>query len=196
MKISTGWAKGMQLKSSKGDQTRPTLAKTRASVFNTLQPFLHGAVIWDLYAGTGAMGIEAVSRGARQGIWVERDRKSFDFLNNNINELMRRDQTQKLGFGPFEAVLSSVEKFLSHPPQNQQRPDIIWVDPPYQDVIAFAENFEGKCSELLNDNGLLVIESAVKDRQKLEELLVGRGRTPEKIKIYGGTMVSFWRKLG
>lgn len=150
MRISGGAAKGRKLGSPKGENIRPTSAKVREAVFNILQPVLHGARFLDLCAGTGAVGIEALSRGAESAVFVDSDRRSADLIRTNL---------AKLGLAASASVVvaaaGSYVKSFSGPPL-----DIIYFDPPYalealEQVMALAG--EGN---LLSPGGVVILEHA------------------------------------
>jgi 16S rRNA (guanine966-N2)-methyltransferase len=86
MRLTGGSDRGRRLKAPRGQRTRPTAAKIREAIFNILGPPPDGAVL-DLFAGTGSLGLEALSRGARQVVFVERDRHALTVLRQNLREL-------------------------------------------------------------------------------------------------------------
>ncbi|MFV7904247.1 RsmD family RNA methyltransferase, partial [Enterococcus faecium] len=96
MQISSGWAKGMRLMTPRGDGTRPTAAKVRAAALNMLMPVLPGSRFLDLFAGSGGMGLEAVSRGASAAFFVDKAPPALAALRQNVAELTRRAQAQGL----------------------------------------------------------------------------------------------------
>lgn len=87
MRITGGFLKNQSLKTPKGDKTRPTSEKLRQSVFNIAQAYVEDCQFLDLYAGSGAMGIEALSRGAKEATFIEKDRSALKVLRENLNEL-------------------------------------------------------------------------------------------------------------
>src|ERR1051325_7562571 len=86
MRLTGGSDRGRRLRAPRGAQTRPTAAKVREAIFNILGPPPDGSVL-DLYAGTGALGMEALSRGAARAVFVERDRNALSALRTNLREL-------------------------------------------------------------------------------------------------------------
>lgn len=84
MRVIAGVAKGRRLVAPKGDRTRPTSDRVKESWFSTLQPVLGGAHVLDLYAGSGALGLEALSRGAAAVTFVEKDRRALEALRTNL----------------------------------------------------------------------------------------------------------------
>ena len=119
MRVIAGEFRSRILKSLPGLDVRPTPDRLREALFNVLAPCIEGAVFADLYAGTGAVGIEALSRGARQALFVEQDRAAVGVIRANLKSLGiegRADVRQ----GKVAAVLAGIEA------------DIVFIDPPYR----------------------------------------------------------------
>ena len=96
MRLTGGSDRGRRLRAPRGAQTRPTAAKVREAIFNILGPPPDGSVL-DLYAGTGALGLEALSRGARRAVFVERDHQALVVLRRNLRELGLEDRSSVVG---------------------------------------------------------------------------------------------------
>jgi len=122
MKIIAGEKKGHILKTPEGRQTRPTLSRVRESLFSIIAGDIPGCVFCDLFAGTGAIGLEALSRGADKAIFVEAGREPFRCLKQNIEKLHYADSAQAIDADATRWNLSDA-KWM---------PDIIFADPPYQ----------------------------------------------------------------
>jgi len=126
MRISGGSARGIHLAVPKGDDVRPATDSLRQAVFSSLGSRVKDAVFLDLFAGSGAYGLEALSRGAAGGLWVERNRKVFELLRRNIASVcvsMERDET---GLMVRNGDAVSVPWF-----DPEQPPSLVFVDPPY-----------------------------------------------------------------
>jgi 16S rRNA (guanine966-N2)-methyltransferase len=122
MRIISGTAKGHKIQCPKGSGTRPTSDRVREAIFSILGERVIDARILDLYSGTGAMGLEALSRGAREAVFVEKDRKVTRFLSANIEACGFKEMTR--------IVVKDVGAFLK-PVDNGTDFDIIFADPPY-----------------------------------------------------------------
>ncbi|MDT4942032.1 MAG: rRNA (guanine966-N2)-methyltransferase [Pseudonocardiales bacterium] len=154
MRIVAGLAKGRRLASPAG-ATRPTSDRAREALFSSLTTLLDldGARVLDLYAGTGAVGLEALSRGAAESVFVESDRGALEVLRRNV---------RAVGLPGATVVGRSVAGFLSSPPD---RPfDLVFADPPY--AIAEAE-LTGVLASLgapdrLAGGGWVVVERAAR----------------------------------
>lgn len=183
--ITGGLAKGMIVKVPAGRTTRPTSAKVREAIWNSLQTRLPIASMLDLFAGSGAMGLEALSRGASQVTWVDADAKAIQDIKINQSEIERRAQRQNLEVGHSKAVRQDVAKFLAGPRGGY---DLIFMDPPYELVAASGQGWLTAVERQLADDGLIVFECrrgiAVGDLCPKTLLVV-------KEKLYGDTMISF-----
>jgi 16S rRNA (guanine(966)-N(2))-methyltransferase RsmD len=119
MRVIAGEFRSRVLKTPAGMDTRPTPDRLRESLFNVLTPEIEGAVFLDAYAGSGAVGIEAVSRGASKAILIERSRAAADVIRENVTAL-------KLA-GRVEVLHGRVLQYLPH-----RHADIVFLDPPYE----------------------------------------------------------------
>jgi len=160
----------------------------RAALFSSLGELVPGAAALDLFAGSGAMGLEAASRGAGRVCWVERDPVVFGHLKQNIVSLLGSSSDK------FQAVRGDVFVFLRRGGAGSPF-DIVFADPPYIDAEK-ADGFYQACFELLGDrilkrDGVFVIEHA-----RRFQLRVGSGWRVLKNKIFGDTAVAIFQKTG
>ena len=118
MRVIGGEFRSRRLKSVPGLDTRPTPDRLREALFNVLAPRLAGAVFFDAYAGTGAVGIEALSRGAARSIFVDIGRAAIKAIEENLKSLAIEDRAQVVSGRAASAV-------------GRYRPDIVFADPPY-----------------------------------------------------------------
>jgi 16S rRNA (guanine966-N2)-methyltransferase len=149
MRIGSGDLRGRRLHAPKGSDTRPTGARLKKSLFDVLAPSLEGANVLDLYAGAGALGLEALSRGASHAVFVERARKAADTVRRNIDELGLEGR----------AELMAMDVRLAVPNLGGRKPfDVVFADPPYAtDELDRLLGALGT-SELVADDGLVVVE--------------------------------------
>ena len=147
MRITAGRFKNKQVKTIESDLIRPTLSKIRESLFNVLQNNINNADFLDLFAGSGIVGIEAASRGAKEIIFIEKTPKHYKLLKENLNGL---DFANKVFLGDATNI---IEKF------DENRFDIIFSDPPYKTDLnkKILEIIYRK--KLLRKNGVLILES-------------------------------------
>mgnify|MGYP003328063596 FL=1 len=153
-RIIAGIAKGRTLKVP-ANVTRPTSDRVREAVFSSLEHrlgSLQGLCVYDLYAGSGAFGLEAISRGATTAVLVERDRKAVDIIRQNV-------QTTGL---PATVVAADVAQFVQRPPV--PAPDVVFVDPPYDLPAATVRDQLTVLLRQLSDKQiLLVVERSARD---------------------------------
>ena len=123
LRIIGGTFRNRPIKSPKGDRTRPTSAMMRKAVFDICQPFIEDAAFLDLFAGSGAMGIEAISRGASHATFVDKDKHALDCILTNLKDLDIEAQCTVIAGAVPQAF-----KRLKNPF------DIVYIDPPYGQV--------------------------------------------------------------
>ncbi len=146
MRVIAGLAKGHQLFSPEGEDTRPTLDRVKESVFSILYPYLRDAVVLDLFAGTGSLGIEALSRGAKSADFVDNGKKAYDCIIRNLRKTRLEDKAS--------VHLTAFEKYLN---TCSKKYDIVFLDPPYNKGIedkVFAE-----IEKNLDENSVIVLET-------------------------------------
>ncbi len=187
MRITSGILGGRRVEVP-GRGVRPTQDKVRAALFSSLGAYVTGARVLDLYAGSGALGLEAWSRGASAVCWVERDRQVFALLKANVGRLCVGE-----GGGAVSCVMTDALGFVDHPPRGGAY-DLVLADPPY-DRDGDAPDRLGLLLERLRDQqgvkegGFLVYE------QSADEALVEKpGWMLVKEKKYGDTRLLFYRR--
>ncbi len=137
MRVIAGRARGRRLVAPAGDQVRPTKDIAREAMFSALDArgALDDAAVLDLYAGTGALAIEALSRGASAAVFVERDRAALDAIRVNVQVLPGVSSVETSGAGsngtPVDVVARDVGRFLAGGPPPDAPFDLVFVDPPY-----------------------------------------------------------------
>lgn len=176
MKILSGLYKNRPLKTPKGDKTRPTSSKVRESVFNILQNRMEEARFLDVFAGSGSMGIEALSRGAKSAEFIEWDKQSASCIRENLAMLqLKAPIHQQAAEIAFKRLLRDKAQF-----------DIIYMDPPYSlDVSPLVE----KATPLLAPEGILILEQSKRTKIGISSL--------KKIdeRHFGDTTLYFWELL-
>jgi 16S rRNA (guanine966-N2)-methyltransferase len=155
MRIIAGKYRSRQLKSLKGMALRPTSDKLRETLFNVLGELVVDARFADLFAGTGAVGIEALSRGAREAIFVERHLPAVALIKKNLESLEIRKGARVL---PLDA-LQAVKRLAGEPEASRARVDILFVDPPYAEAEQYKNvlSFLG-VANLLAENAVVIAE--------------------------------------
>lgn len=144
MRIIAGKARSRRLIGPPGQTTRPMTDRVRESLFSSIAADVPGSVVLDLYAGTGSMGLEALSRGAAEVTFVERDHRALAALRKNI---------ETVGLGG-DVAASDVDSFLT---RARHGCDLAFVDPPYAVGLASLVETIGKLSSLMAPDGLVVV---------------------------------------
>lgn len=172
MRVIAGSAKRLQLKTLEGMDTRPTTDRIKETLFNMITPYIYGCHFLDLFAGSGGIGIEALSRGAAEAVFVEKNPKAVSCIKDNLTftKLGKNASVMQMD---IIAALSRME--------GEKQFDYIFMDPPYDQewerkVLEYLAD-----SSLLADEGVIIVEaSKATDLSYAEEL----GFTIIKEKVY------------
>ncbi len=181
MRVITGSAGGRRLNELKGSDTRPTADKVKEGLFSAIQFEIEGSDVLDLFAGTGQLGIEALSRGAASAVFVEKRRDAVKLIEENL-ALTRLSEHAQVKCGDAMGYLASLGR----------RFDIVFLDPPYADDLL--ERALGHLAEfdILNPHGIIVAESPLE--KALPELSAPYCLAKEY--RYGKIKVSIYRRDG
>ncbi len=172
MRVISGSARGRRLEALEGNDVRPTTDKVKESVFNIIQFNIEGRRFLDLFAGSGQMGIEALSRGAKQAVFIDKSSRSLRVIRNNIAAAGVEDRATVLNTDAAAFLSTNADNF-----------DLAFLDPPYgtgilQQVLpAVADN--------MNKGGLIICESPLKEElfEKIGNFTLDRNYHYGKIKI-------------
>ena len=180
MRIIAGKFRSRVIEAPRGTDTRPTLDQVRESVFSILMNDIVDDSFLDLYAGSGANGLEALSRGAKRAVFVDKDRQAQRVIQKNIESLDVMDQATLLRVSAKQALdILAGQSF-----------DLVYLDPPYrkQENVWIIKQLVEK--ELLNSNSIIMIEADRADRypEKIEDQKLW------KKKEYGRSQLLFYRK--
>lgn len=181
MRVITGSAKGKTLKTPEGMLTRPTAERVKEAVFSAIQFDLPGGAVLDLFAGTGQLGIEALSRGASRAVFVDARQDACELVKENL---------RRTNLLPQSTVVRA--DYLSYLERCEEQFSLILLDPPYAEI--FLENALKKISEIdiLRKDAIIVTE------RPLGKELSGDFPNFERSRDYkyGKTVVTFFRYLG
>lgn len=180
MRVITGTARGVQLKTPDGLVTRPTTDRVKEAMFSIIQFEIPGAAVLDLFGGTGQLGIEALSRGARSAVFVDAGESACRLIRENLKKTRLE--------GKSKVIRSDYMEYLS---RCREQFDIILLDPPYAEV--FLENALKRITEIdiLRSNGIIVTE-----RPLGKELTLNfQGYQQSKDYKYGNTLLTIYRKV-
>ena len=179
MRVITGKARGVNLKTPEGLQTRPTTDRVKEALFSMIQFDIPTATVLDLFGGTGQLGIEALSRGARRAVFVDESDKACQLIRENL----RRTRMEQDG-----SVVRS--DYLAYLGRCREKFNIIFLDPPYAEV--FLENSLKMITEIdiLQSGGIIVTERPLGKELPYEF----EGYTRSKDYKYGKTLITLYRK--
>ncbi len=172
MRVISGTRRGRKLCEIEGMDIRPTTDRVKESMFNLIQGMVAGCDVLDAFGGSGALGIEALSRGAKSAVCVDRDEKSLAVAKKNY---------QMCDFSA-DFVLQSANAYLE---KTDKHFDIVFMDPPYNKGLVPPALEIIKKRNLLNDGGIIVIE-----RDSTEDKLSHNGYTLLKERKYGRTIIT------
>ena len=181
MRVITGKARGVQLKTPDGLTTRPTADRVKEALFSIIQFEIHGAKVLDLFGGTGQLGIEALSRGAKSAVFVDAGEPACKLIRENL----RRTKLE----ADAKVIRSDYLEYLKRCRENF---NIIFLDPPYAEV--FLENALNSIGEIdiLQSGGIIVTERPLGKDLNVE--LSGFERSKDY--KYGKTLLAIYRKVG
>ena len=179
MRVISGKARGVNLKTPAGMATRPTADRVKEAVFSIIQFDIPGSVVLDLFGGTGQLGIEALSRGAKRAVFVDERDDACKLMKENLKRTKLEQQGQVIRADYSAFLKSTAQKF-----------DIIFLDPPYAEV--FLENSLNLITQIdiLQSGGIIVTERPAEKAL----LLDFPGYTRSKDYKYGSTLITLFRK--
>lgn len=180
-RIISGRAGGIPLIAPKGQDTRPTADKTKEALFSILAPAIPDCTFLDLYAGTGQIGLEAASRGARTVVLVEQARAGLSAIAANLEKTRLSDVTR--------IEQGSVWTAVRHLLTSGSRFDLIFLDPPYRQAIADFERLATDLTQLLTAGGRIILEHDAKSKAPDFVMELKRTRSCQ----YGTAMLSFYQ---
>ncbi len=178
MRVIAGRLGGRRLSAPRGHTTRPTSDRVREALFSMLGP-IDGASVLDLFAGTGALGIEALSRGAAKALFVERDAAAVAVLKGNLAQLKLAEPQARVRVGEALVALRSARRA-------GETYDLVFVDPPYGQLRDFERELSALLPTVLALGARVVVES---DRRAPAELPLAVAQR----KRYGDTTITIHR---
>lgn len=179
LRIIAGKFKGKKLYSVRGKAIRPTADRTRESMFNILSHQVPGAMVLDLFAGTGALGIEALSRGAESAVFVDNSRESLSVIRRNVESCALDDRA--------DIIKWDIEKNLNCLKAVKTGFDLVFIDPPYHRNLLKPTLLNLDQSNALKNGSCIVVEHA--SLEPIPTDLLTFELTDQR--RYGKTLVSF-----
>ena len=179
MRVITGSARGVQLKTPEGTKTRPTTDRVKEALFSIIQFDVPCARVLDLFGGTGQLGIEALSRGAKSAVFVDEGEKACALIRETLKRSKLSDSA-KVVCGDYLQYLQTCRETF----------DIVFLDPPYAEV--FLENALNKLAEIdILESGAIIVAERPVNKDLPWEL---PGFTKSKDYKYGNTLLTLYRK--
>ena len=178
MRIIAGSNKGARIFAPKGHDTRPTADRAREAAFNLIGP-VDDASVLDLFAGSGAMGLEALSRGAASVVFVENDREACRAIDRNLDKLRRTGA---------RVIQQDALRVLASEAAAGRRYDLVLVDPPYEMFSSLQNGLSRYLPAVLADDGLVVVETGAEHDPELPPL------TKRTSRRYGSARITLFEK--
>ena len=170
LRVVAGKYRGRKLEQPPLSITRPTMDRVKESIFNMIQFKIEGALVLDLFAGSGSLSIESVSRGAMKSIAVDKSNEAIKIINNNL---------EYIGINNISVVKADVINYVAS--MAGTKFDFIFMDPPFADFEIYKKTFDAiHEAKILKDTGLIILET----------------KNPQKIVIPEGFVVQKQRKYG
>jgi 16S rRNA (guanine966-N2)-methyltransferase len=150
VRVVSGICKGRPLKAVPGNTTRPTTDKVKEALFNMIGPYFDGGIGLDLFAGSGGLGLEALSRGLDKVIFIDRESKAIQVIQENIRACKFEDQTEVYRNDADRALKALIKREICF--------DYIFLDPPYkkQQLVSLMEKMDNQ--DVVKKNGIVVCE--------------------------------------
>ncbi|MBQ7174037.1 MAG: 16S rRNA (guanine(966)-N(2))-methyltransferase RsmD [Lachnospiraceae bacterium] len=192
MRVIAGTARSIPLKAPAGMDTRPTADKIKETLFNILQFEVQGAVFADLFAGSGAIGIEALSRGADRALFIDSAKPAVDVIRDNVRKCHFEDRAEIIRADAMSAAAYVSRALKAAEPGT---PLIVFMDPPYDKGLEFPVLASLSAAGILNEDSLVIVEESLRcDMSPAEEL----GFTVCREKLYKNQKHVFmhWEPVG
>lgn len=178
MRVIAGIRKGLKLKAPEGDHTRPTTDRVKESVFNIIQAYIPASRVLDLFAGSGALGIEALSRRSSHCTFVERDKKAFALVRQNTELARFENEAELICTDSLSFLKTAKEPF-----------DVIFLDPPYNKGFFSPVLEEIAKNKLLSGDGIIVAETEKDGEEPTHSEFIAVRRA-----IYGKTVITVLKR--
>lgn len=182
MRIIAGEAKGKRIECRKGNETRPTQDSVKEALFSIIAPYIPDARFLDLFSGTGNIALEALSRGAKRAIMIEKEQEALRYIIKNINNLGYEEKAR--------AYKNDVSRAIEILGRKGEKFDIIFMDPPYKDEICEKVMRIISKNKVLAENGLIICEHHM--FEELGDIVEEFKKSDER--RYGKKVVTFYTR--
>lgn len=179
MRIISGMARGTTLYTLDGQTTRPTLDRVKESLFNIIQNEIKDSIFLDLFSGSGAIGLEAASRGAKKTILCDKSKEAVKIINKNIEKTHLKERVELFNLD-YETLLNT---------KIHQKLDIIYIDPPYDSDFAIKSVKFIINNKLVDENSKIIIETdneekTLKELDKIQVKVIDKRKYGRAILIF------------
>ena len=181
MRIISGKARGTKLFTLDGENTRPTLDRIKESLFSIIMNKIQDSEVLDLFSGSGALGIESLSRGAKSAILCDNSREAINVINKNLEKTKLKENAKVIN-EDYKKCLNKLEG---------QKFDLIFLDPPYKSEYIELSLKQIIELDLLKEDGLIIAET---DREEIIERIKNIDIRIEDIRRYGRAILIFLRR--
>jgi len=178
LRVISGLRRGLKLKAPEGMGTRPTTDRVKESVFNLIQFHFPADSVLDLFAGSGALGIEALSRGSARCVFVDADRAAAQLVQENLRTARFEESAQVLNLRAEDYLVSCHEQF-----------DVIFLDPPYNKGFLTPILAQIHAQGLLTEDGIIVVET-----ERGGEAVPDTSFSVKKSVAYGKTVITILKR--
>lgn len=184
MRVITGVARGIKLKTISGNSTRPTIDRVKENMFNIINSYVYDSVVVDLFSGSGSLCIECLSRGAKEAYFIEKNRECISIIEENL-EKTKLSENALIFNMDFESFLAKIK-------YDDLKFDIIFLDPPHNKGLGI------KAMNIIFDNGVLSNKGIIVVEHHSEEQYLDEVNDFYKFKFkkYGNTSLSFYKHKG
>lgn len=184
MRVISGKSRGKKLVSLEGDNTRPTLDRVKEALFNIIQNNIQDAVVLDLFAGSGALGIEALSRGAKEVVFCDKVLEAIKVIRKNVQATNNIEKST--------IINKDYEEVLANLANKNKKVDIVFLDPPYKTNFAIIAIQKIIMSDLLTEDGIIIMETD--DITNENEIVKTKNAEIFDKRKYGSVWLIFIRK--
>ena len=181
MRVISGTAKGTKLDTLSALDTRPTLDRVKEALFNIIQSRIYNAIVLDLFAGSGALGIETLSRGAQRAVFCDKSKYAYSIIEKNLQKTKLKEKAIVFNKDYYECLANLKEKF-----------DIVFIDPPYNTDLAINAIVNIVERKLLSEEAIIIIETD--DEKKITSRVVNMEMQVYDIRKYGKARLVFLKR--
>lgn len=180
LRVISGKVRGLKLNTPKNDDVRPTTDRVKESVFNIINGYVMDSNVLDLFAGTGSLGIECLSRGANKCVFVDASKTSIEIVKSNIKKARVEADSEVMNVD----CKSAIDKLKTR----SESFDLIFMDPPYYENLFVSTLEKISDTKLLNEDGIIVVEHDTTEKlpDNVGDLV------KQKSRKYGNTTVTFY----